>query len=91
MKALIAFRPTGTNATRAHMAALAILDTAVRASELLGIMPDAIDWDSLVLKVLDKGNKHRLVPFSFELRKRLYLSRGKMPRGSYSILGIKQR
>jgi integrase len=64
VKALVAFKPTGTNATRAHVAALAILDTGVRASELLGIMPDTIDWDSLVLKV--HVNILRRHPFSFD-------------------------
>jgi len=61
VKALLAYKPKGTNETRAHMAALTILDTGIRASELFGIMPDAIDWDNLILKVLGKGNKHRLV------------------------------
>ena len=72
IKALLAYKPTGTNVTRAFIAALVILDTGIRASELLGITSDAIDWDSLVLRVLGKGNKHRLVPFSLELRKRAY-------------------
>ncbi len=63
----------GFNTVRAHLAALTILDTGLRASELLGLTKEDIDLDNLAFKVKGKGGKHRLVPFSIELRKRLYL------------------
>ena len=43
---MLAHKPKGANETRAHMATLTILDTGMRASELLGIIPDAIDGSS---------------------------------------------
>jgi integrase/recombinase XerD len=57
------------NLRRAHFVALTILDTGLRASEALGLSKEDVNWDSLVLRVKGKGNKHRQVPFSFELRK----------------------
>jgi integrase len=53
--ALIGYKPTGVNLARAHIATLVILDTGVRASELLGLTKDAVDFDNLVLKVAGKG------------------------------------
>jgi integrase/recombinase XerD len=72
IRGLIAYRPRGTNATRAHLIALTILDTGLRASEVLGLPIEKVNWDSLVLTVQGKGNKQRLVPFSLELRKLLF-------------------
>src|SRR5665213_2509269 len=62
----------GSNLRRAHLVALTILDTGLRASEVLGLTKENCDFDNLTIKVLGKGGKHRLVPFSFELRKSLY-------------------
>jgi integrase/recombinase XerD len=62
----------GTNIRRAHLMALTILDTGLRASEVLGLTKENVDFEVLTLKVLGKGGKHRLVPFSPELRKALW-------------------
>ena len=72
IKSLISYRPGGTNSVRAHIVALTILDTGLRISEILGLSKENVDWDQLTLRVHGKGGKHRLVPFSFELRKRLF-------------------
>jgi site-specific recombinase XerD len=72
IRRLMSYRPRGTNITRAHFAALTILDTGLRASELLGLLKEDCNLDNLILKVIGKGNKHRLVPFSAELRKLLF-------------------
>ena len=40
-----------------------LLDTGIRASELVGLEVDDIDWDYNVLTVLGKGRKPRSVPF----------------------------
>jgi integrase/recombinase XerD len=37
-----------------------------------GIRRQALDFDNLHIKVKGRGNKERLVPMSFELRKSLY-------------------
>ena len=51
-----------------------MLDTGLRPSEMLNLQRDDIDFSNLILKVLGKGRKERLVPFSPELRKRLFLA-----------------
>ena len=55
-----------------HLAVLVILDIGLRISETLSLRRADIDNDNLILKVFGKGQKERLVPFSPELRKRLY-------------------
>jgi site-specific recombinase XerD len=69
---LIAFRPKGFNEARTHTAALLMLDGGYRISEILGLALANCDFDNLVVKVRGKGNKHRLVPMSVEMRKVLY-------------------
>ncbi len=59
---------------RAHLVALTILDCGLRISECLGLTKANVDFDNLAFKVIGKGNRVRLVPFSFELRKRLFKS-----------------
>jgi integrase/recombinase XerC len=51
---------------------LTALDTGLRVNELLTLRRSDVDLDNLLLKVVGKGNKHRLVPISIELRKCLY-------------------
>jgi integrase/recombinase XerD len=49
-----------------------VLDCGLRVSELLNLKRTEVDLDNLLLKTFGKGRKERLVPFSPELRKRLY-------------------
>jgi integrase/recombinase XerD len=72
MGRLIAFKPKGINQARTHTAALLMLDGGYRISELLGLPFEGCDFDNLVVKVRGKGNKHRLVPLSLNMRKVLY-------------------
>lgn len=72
MRALIGYRPKTYRETRLHAAVLLVMDTGLRISEALGLRERDIDSDNLILKVFGKGQKERLVPFSPELRKRLY-------------------
>jgi site-specific recombinase XerD len=69
---LIAFKPKGINQTRTHTAAMLILDGGYRISEILELPFENCDFDNLAVKVRGKGNKHRLVPLSAEMRKTLY-------------------
>ena len=50
------------NLRRARLVALTILDTGLRASEVLGLTKEAVDLDNVVLRVMGKGGKQRLVP-----------------------------
>lgn len=72
MRALIGFKPRTFRQARTHLAVLLILDTGLRLSEALNLRQADIDFDKLILKVFGKGQKERLVPFSLELRKRIY-------------------
>jgi integrase/recombinase XerD len=72
MRVLVRFRPRTFRQARVHLAACLILDTGLRISEALHLRREDIDYDNLILKVFGKGQKERLVPFSHDLRKRLY-------------------
>jgi integrase/recombinase XerD len=72
IKRLLEFRPRGINYTRTHTAAMLMLDGGYRISEVLGLQHEHCDSDNLVVKVRGKGNKHRLVPLSSDMRKVLY-------------------
>jgi integrase/recombinase XerD len=72
IRALIGYRPKTLRQARVHLAALLILDTGLRVSETLHLRISDIDCDNLLLKVFGNGQKERLVPFSPELRKRVY-------------------
>ena len=72
IKALINWKPVGSNQARAHTMGLVALDSGLRVSEMLSLPRQNVDFDNLVLRVQGKGNKQRLVPVSVELRKTLY-------------------
>lgn len=69
---MIGFRPTNATLRRTHAMVCLLLDTGLRISEALTLAPSDIDFEKLVLTVHGKGNKQRLVPMSYELRKRLW-------------------
>lgn len=70
---LISFRAKGVNQIRAQLGGLLICDTGIRLNECLGLCKQDVNFDQCTLKVFGKGRKERLVPFSQEMRKRLYL------------------
>ena len=72
MRVLIGHKPKTFRQARVHLAVLLILDTGLRISEALHLRVTDTDCDNLILKVFGKGQKERLVPFSLELRRRLY-------------------
>jgi len=54
-----------------HAAVNTILDTGCRIDEVLTARVRDFDCENLLLTVVGKGDKQRIVPFSFELRKLL--------------------
>jgi integrase/recombinase XerD len=70
--AFLLFRPKNFSGFRLHSLAALLLDTGVRIDEALGLQRDQLDLENLLVKVKGKGEKHRVVPMSFELRKVLY-------------------
>ncbi len=47
---------------------LIMLDTGIRAGELVGMLMQNVDWDRGVIKVLGKGSKERIVPIGIVAR-----------------------
>jgi integrase/recombinase XerD len=64
--------------TRAQVLALTLADTGCRSSELLTLRWAQVDFDNLLLTVRGKGDKERVIPFSYELRRFLYQWRQKV-------------
>lgn len=71
-KLVLHHKPSGLNQGRAQAVASVILDCGLRIDEALSLPKSSIDFDNLLIKVKGKGNKERLVPMSFELRKVLW-------------------
>jgi site-specific recombinase XerD len=72
LKRIVQWKATTRAGTRLHLLAITAIDTGLRIAELLSLSRADVDLESLVLHVKGKGNKHRLVPISMELRRRLY-------------------
>jgi integrase/recombinase XerD len=72
LKLLLSYKPAGYGDTRLHTLVLTLLDTGLRIDEALSIRLTDVDWDNLLFRVTGKGNKDRLIPFSFELRRVLW-------------------
>jgi len=70
-RAVLTFRPEGYPQWRVHAAVSTILDTGCRIDEVLSSRVRDFDFDNLLLTVVGKGDKQRILPFSFELRKQL--------------------
>ena len=64
--------PRKSAPTRAQVLALTLADTGCRSSELLTLKWAQVDFDNLLLTVAGKGDKERVIPFSYELRRYLY-------------------
>jgi site-specific recombinase XerD len=88
VRALLGWKPRTRTEVRLHTLVCLLLDTGLRISEALGMTVGNVDMDSLVLKVHGKGNKHRVVPFSSEMRKVRwkYLSRRPANDGAATLL-----
>jgi site-specific recombinase XerD len=71
IKKILAFKPCPKE-KRIHVLLLLIFDCGLRVSECIGVRVEDIDFDNLLISVTGKGNKHRLVPMSQELRKILW-------------------
>ena len=68
---LLKFKPNKRQA-RTHLLTMLLLDTDLRISEALSLKVGDIDLDNMLFSVSGKGGKNRLVPFSLELRRRIW-------------------
>lgn len=69
---LLRWKPKSASANRVYTLACLLLDTGVRANEALTLRRTDVDLDNLLIRVKGKGQKDRVVPMSFELRRILY-------------------
>jgi len=69
---IVSLKPKGKHERRRHLLALFLLDTGCRISEALGVRVRDIDFDNLLVTLDGKGQKQRMAPFSFALRKVMY-------------------
>jgi len=72
LRKILLFKPKATWEKRLHVILCLIMDTGLRIDEALRLERTDIDFDNLLISVLGKGQKHRVVPYSHELRKLLF-------------------
>lgn len=72
LKAIFRYKPKTLTDKRLHTALLLMSENGLRINEVLTLERSKIDFDNLLLTVTGKGNKDRIVPFSYELRKVLF-------------------
>jgi integrase/recombinase XerD len=69
---ILSYKPRNVTETRLLTILALLVDTGIRIHECLSLVRESVDFDNLVIKVLGKGQKERIVPFSIEARKILY-------------------
>jgi integrase/recombinase XerD len=73
---LIAWKPKRFCDRRLHTMLLTLADTGCRIDEVLALKWSDVDFDNLLITVIGKEDKQRRIPFSLELRKRLFKWKG---------------
>jgi integrase len=69
---LVAFNPREWHGKRLRAIVCTLLDCELRAEECLALRRIDVNMDNLLLRVTGKGDKERLIPFSYKLRKVLH-------------------
>ena len=87
VRRIVGFKPHKLWERRTHALACTLLDCGLRAAEALRLAKADVDLENLIVKVVGKGGKHRLVPFSFELRKLLWRYQVKLPAARTLLFG----
>lgn len=72
VQALLSFKARTPFQLRAWVLTLCLMDTGIRIDEALGLERSKVDLDAGFIRVLGKGRKERVVPFSREFRKHLF-------------------
>lgn len=72
LRTIVRFKPQNASEKRLQTILLLMMDTGLRVTECLTLERSKVDFDNLLLTVIGKGNKERVVPFSYELRKVLF-------------------
>lgn len=72
LRALISYKPKTDTHRRLYALLLMLIDTGIRIDEALTLTRNNVDLDNCLIKVMGKGQKERILPFSMEYRKVLY-------------------
>ena len=72
IKAILSHKPKTHYERRLQTLLMLLMDTGIRINEALTLKRSNVDFDNLLISVVGKGDKERMVPFSFELRKALF-------------------
>lgn len=72
IKAIIGYKPKDFYEKRLQTILMLLMDCGIRINEALTLTRSQIDFDNLLITVIGKGDKERVIPFSFELRKALF-------------------
>jgi integrase/recombinase XerD len=72
VKAVLNFRPRVFSEQRIYALLCLLLDSGLRIEEALCLTRDRVDFQNMLVTVKGKGEKHRVVPISLELRKILF-------------------
>jgi len=72
LKRIFDYKPQTMTEKRLKTILTLIADTGLRINEALTLQRSKIDFDNLLFSITGKGNKERIIPFSYELRKVLY-------------------
>jgi integrase/recombinase XerD len=72
LKTIVRFKPTTFTEKRLKTILLVMIDTGIRVNEAINIEKNKVDFENLLLSVIGKGNKERIIPFSYELRRVLF-------------------
>ncbi|MCP9496181.1 MAG: tyrosine-type recombinase/integrase [Pyrinomonadaceae bacterium MAG19_C2-C3] len=81
LMAIASFKPSDFVERRIHVLLCLLIDTGIRIDEALTLNTAKVDMENLLLTVFGKGQKERIIPFSYQLRKILvkYLRNHKFP------------
>lgn len=73
LQKVLAFKPKDFYERRLTTLAALLIDTGIRIEEALTLKTSGLDLDNQLLRIQGKGSKERIVPFSFEAGKLLFL------------------
>jgi site-specific recombinase XerD len=66
------YKPQGKGQWRTHTILSLLIDTGMRIDEALECRSKNVDFDQSLITITGKGSKTRIVPISYEMRKRLW-------------------
>jgi integrase/recombinase XerD len=70
---LLSYRPKDWMQKRLAVLISLLVDCGLRIGEALAVRRNDVDMENLLIKINGKGRKQRLLPFSMEMRRRLFL------------------